>query len=113
MCQQYLFKAIRNSKPILLHSQKIAAARLRPSKQVICVTAISHTTLNEIVECGVFYADRAEAILYNVYQLPLREILAASVRRVGGWSDMAAILRGCEPGNRGTSHVGRSYQATQ
>jgi hypothetical protein len=34
-------------------------------------------------------------------QLPLRESPETAVRTVGGWCEMAASLRGLEPGNRG------------
>jgi hypothetical protein len=51
--------------------------------------------------------------LYNEDQLPLGESLETVARRVGGWSEMAASQRGPEPGSRGTSTVGRRYQAEQ
>jgi hypothetical protein len=49
--------------------------------------------------------------LYNEDQLPLRQSLETIVRRVGSWCEMAASLRGREPGSRGTSTVGSRYQA--
>jgi hypothetical protein len=36
-------------------------------------------------------------------RLPLDESHKKAVRRVGGWCEMAASLRGREPGSRGTS----------
>jgi hypothetical protein len=42
-----------------------------------------------------------------------RQSLETAVRRVRGWCEMAASLRGCEPGSRGTSIVGSRYQAAQ
>jgi hypothetical protein len=39
--------------------------------------------------------------------------LEMAVRRVGGWCEMGASLRGREPGDTGTSTVGRRYQAAQ
>jgi hypothetical protein len=45
--------------------------------------------------------------------LLLRESLQPAVRRVWGWCEMAASLRGREPRNRGTSTVGRCYLAEQ
>jgi hypothetical protein len=41
--------------------------------------------------------------LYNEEQLRLSRSLETAVRRVGGWCEMAASLRGSEPGSRGTS----------
>jgi hypothetical protein len=46
-------------------------------------------------------------------QLPLRESFGTAIRRVGGWCEMAASLRGREPGSRGIPTVGRRYQAAQ
>jgi hypothetical protein len=51
--------------------------------------------------------------LYNEGQLPLRESPETAVRREGGWCEMAASLRGHEPGSRGTSTVGSRYQAAE
>jgi hypothetical protein len=51
--------------------------------------------------------------LYNEDQLPLRESPETAVRRVGGWCEMAASLRGREPGRKGTSTVRRRYKAAQ
>jgi hypothetical protein len=34
-------------------------------------------------------------------------------RRAGGWCEIATSLRGSEPGNRGTSTVGRRYTVAQ
>jgi hypothetical protein len=39
--------------------------------------------------------------------------LEMAVRRVGGWREIAASLRGREPRSRGTSTFGRHYQAEQ
>jgi hypothetical protein len=39
--------------------------------------------------------------------------LETAVKRVGSWCEMAASLRGGEPGSRGTPTVGRRYQAAQ
>jgi hypothetical protein len=36
--------------------------------------------------------------LYKEDQLPLQRSLETAVRRVGGWCEMAASLRGREPG---------------
>jgi hypothetical protein len=41
--------------------------------------------------------------LHNEEQLRLGESLETAVRRAGGWCEMAASLRGREPGSRGTS----------
>jgi hypothetical protein len=62
--------------------------------------------------------------VYNVDQLPLSvsqsrvqvEILEspeAAVSSVEGWCEMAASLRGREPGCRGPYTIGRSYQAAE
>jgi hypothetical protein len=51
--------------------------------------------------------------LHNQDQLLLRESPDTAVRSVGGWCEMAASLREREPGSRGTSTVGRRYQAAQ
>jgi hypothetical protein len=40
--------------------------------------------------------------LYKEEQLRLRESLERAVRRVGGWCETAASLRGYETENRGT-----------
>jgi hypothetical protein len=53
------------------------------------------------------------ARLYKEDQLPLRESPETVVRRVGGWCELAASLRGRDPGSRGISTVGRCYQAAQ
>jgi hypothetical protein len=46
-------------------------------------------------------------------QMPLQESPEMAVRRVGGWCEMAASLRGRESRSRGSSTVGRCYQAEQ
>jgi hypothetical protein len=46
-------------------------------------------------------------------QLPLRDRLEMAVRKVRGWCEMAVSLRGRDLGSRGTSILGRSYQAAQ
>jgi hypothetical protein len=51
--------------------------------------------------------------LYNEDQLSLREGPETAVRRVGGWCETAASLRGRDPGGRGTSTVESRYQAAQ
>jgi hypothetical protein len=51
--------------------------------------------------------------LYNEDHFPERESTETAVRRVGDWCEMAASLRGREAGNRGSSVVGRRYQAAQ
>jgi hypothetical protein len=45
---------------------------------------------------------RSVSRLYNKGQMPL-ESLETAVRRVGGWCEVAASLRGREPGSRVTS----------
>jgi hypothetical protein len=50
--------------------------------------------------------------LYNEEQLSLPESPETTVRRAEGWCEDAS-LRGREPGRRGTSTVGRRYQAEQ
>jgi hypothetical protein len=69
----------------------------------------THTTIEELLEA--VFSVRSVRRLYNEDQLPLRESLESAVRSVGGWCEMAASLRGREPGNRGTSTVGSHYQA--
>jgi hypothetical protein len=49
---------------------------------------------------GVFCAIRAEAIQRGAAAITSLEMV---VRRAGDWCEMAASLRGLEPGNRGTS----------
>jgi hypothetical protein len=61
---------------------------------------------------AVFFV-RAVKRLYNEEQLPLWESPETAVRRVGGWCEMAASLRGREPRSRGTSTVRSRYQAAQ
>jgi hypothetical protein len=51
--------------------------------------------------------------LYSKDQPPLQESLEPAVGRVGGWCEMAVSLRGCGPGSREMSTVGRCYQAVQ
>jgi hypothetical protein len=51
--------------------------------------------------------------LYDEEHMPLRQSPETEVRKVGGWCEIAASLRGREPGGRGTSTVGSRYQAAQ
>jgi hypothetical protein len=53
---------------------------------------------------NVLCAIRAEAIQ--------REPVATAFRRVRGWYEMVASLRGCDPGSRGTSAIESRYWAT-
>jgi hypothetical protein len=59
------------------------------------------------------FSVRSVPRLYDEGQLPLRRSLETEVRRVEGSCEMAASLRGREPGNRGSSTVQRCYQAAQ
>jgi hypothetical protein len=67
--------------------------------------------IKELLE--VVFSVRSTLSLYNEGQLPLRKSLEMAVRRVGGWCDMAASLRGHESRSRGTSTVGRCYEGLQ
>jgi hypothetical protein len=49
------------------------------------------------------FSMRSVLRLYNEGKLRLRDGLQAAVRRVVGWCEMVASLRGREPGRRGTS----------
>jgi hypothetical protein len=49
------------------------------------------------------FSVRALPRLYNEDKLPLQGSLEMAVRSVGGWCEMAASLRGREPGSRGMS----------
>jgi hypothetical protein len=73
---------------------------VKPEKQPLlgngCVTRNNVV----IIISGVFCEVRAE--LYKEDQMPLRGSHETAVRRVGDWSEMAASLRGIEPGSRGT-----------
>jgi hypothetical protein len=62
---------------------------------------------------GAVFSVRSVPRLYAGDQLPLRQSLETAVRRVGGWCEMAASLRGREPRSGGSSTVGRRYQAAQ
>jgi hypothetical protein len=48
------------------------------------------------------FSVRSVPRLYNDGQLPLQKSLETAVTRVGGWCEMAASLRGREPGCRRT-----------
>jgi myo-inositol catabolism protein IolC len=61
----------------------------------------------------VVFSVRSVPKLYNEDQLPLWESLETAIRRVEGWREMATSLLGREPVSRGTSIVGRRYQAEQ
>jgi hypothetical protein len=78
------------------------------SRQVMATTD-TDWTIEELFKA--VFSVRPVLGLYKEGQLPLRERLETAVRRVGGWCEMAASLRGREPGGRGTSTVGRRYQA--
>jgi hypothetical protein len=88
------------------------------SRHVMASTNM-HATTAELLE-NVFSV-RSMPRLYNEAQLlivvgPSRvrvESLETAIKRVGGWCEMAASLRGGESGSRGTSTVERRYQATQ
>jgi hypothetical protein len=69
-----------------------------------CVTRNNGVT----VGIGVFCAR-----IYDENHLSLRDCLETAGRRVGGWSEMVASLRGREPGRRGTSTLGSRYQTAQ
>jgi hypothetical protein len=60
----------------------------------------THGTMNELLE--VVFSVRSVPRLYNEGQLPLESHVTA-VRRVGGWCEMAASLRGRESVSKGTS----------
>jgi hypothetical protein len=51
--------------------------------------------------------------LYNGDRLPLRDTSVTAVTRVIDWCEIAASLGGREPGDRGSSAVGRRYRAEQ
>jgi hypothetical protein len=76
-----------------------------------------HATIEELLEA--MFSVRSVPRLYNEDQLPLRVSRegvcrqAILRRQLGGWCEMAASLRGLEPGSRGTSAVGRRYQTEQ
>jgi hypothetical protein len=71
----------------------------------------THATTEELLEA--VFPVRSVLMLYNEDKLSLRETSETAVRRVGGWCEMAASLRGREPGSREMSTVGRRYQETQ
>jgi hypothetical protein len=79
----------------------LKARIVEPEKQPLigkgCITRKNVVTFGS----GVFCAVRAG--LYNEDQLPFHRSLGTAVRRVGGWCEMAASLRGREPRSRGTS----------
>jgi hypothetical protein len=89
----------------------LKATTVEPEKQPLlgngCLTRSNGVTV------GVVFSVPSVPGLYNEDQLPLRDSLETRVRRVGGWCEMAASLRGLEPGSRGTSTVGRCHQAAQ
>jgi hypothetical protein len=70
-----------------------------------------YTTTEELLKAQ--FSVRFTSGLYNEDQLSSRDSNETAVRRVGGWCEMAASLRGCERGSTGTSTVGRRYQAVQ
>jgi hypothetical protein len=60
-------------------------------------TTDTHATTEELLE--EMFSVRSVPKLYNEGQLPLLVlILETAVRRVGGWCEMAASLRGRKPG---------------
>jgi hypothetical protein len=61
----------------------------------------THAIIEELLE--VVFSVRSVPRLYKEKQLQLRESLETVVKRVGGWCEMAASLRGREPGIRGIS----------
>jgi hypothetical protein len=71
----------------------------------------THATIEELLEA--VFSMLSVPSLYNEDQLPLRESSENAVRRVAGSGEMAASLRGREPGSRGMTTIGRSYQAEQ
>jgi hypothetical protein len=58
----------------------------------------THATTEELL--GAAFSARSVPTLCNEKQLRLRESLETAVRRVGDWCEMAASLRGREPGSR-------------
>jgi hypothetical protein len=78
-------------------------------RHVIAATD-THTTIEELLEAMI--SARSVPRLYNEHQLLLRESPETAVGRVRGWCEMAASLRGREPGSREMSTVRRRYQAT-
>jgi hypothetical protein len=70
-------------------------------------------TRNNGVTVGSGFSVRSVPRLYKEDKIPLRESLETAVRGVGYLLEMAASLRGREPGRRGTCTVGSRYQAAQ
>jgi deoxyribodipyrimidine photolyase-like uncharacterized protein len=68
-----------------------------------------HAAIKELLEA--LFSVRSVPRPYNEDKLPLRGSLEAAVRRVRGWREVVAGLRGREPGRRGTFTVGRRCQA--
>jgi hypothetical protein len=51
--------------------------------------------------------------LHNEDQLPLQDSPEKAVRKIRGWCEIDASLRGRDLGSKGMSTVGRSYHAEQ
>jgi hypothetical protein len=64
-------------------------------------TTDTHATIEELLEA--VFSVRSVPKLYNGDQLIIEKSLETGDRRVGGWCEMVASLRGHEPGGRGTS----------
>jgi hypothetical protein len=65
------------------------------------VATDTHATLEEMLEAA--FSVMSVPSLYNDDQLRLRNSLETAVRRVGGWCEMVASLRGWSPGTEDRS----------
>jgi hypothetical protein len=105
----YLLKA-RIVKPV---ETAVATERLCKHARHLMAATDKHPTIKEWLEA--LFSVRCAPGMYNGDQLPLQnsQSLDATVRRIGGWCEMAASPRGREPGSRRASTVGRLYKAAQ
>jgi hypothetical protein len=101
---------------LVLHCQVTAVQRgdstTAFAKEQLCGHVVSPATTEHAVVEGTLSVLSVTG-LYNGDRPSLRDSPETAVSRVGGWCDMAASLRGHEPGNTGTSIVGRCLQAEQ
>jgi hypothetical protein len=94
------------------HAVEMGDSKTAIAREQLCGHFVSPATTEHAIMEEMFPV-RFVLRLYNEDQLPLRVSLETAVRRVGCWCEMAASLRGREPGSRGTSTVGSRYQAAQ
>jgi hypothetical protein len=102
----------QHRQPLLRNSStNTLVARQCLNSPLVIAETNTHATIEELLETVISVLPVPR--LYNEDQLPLRTSLETAVRREGGRCEMAVSLRGREAGSKGTSTVGRRYQAAQ